>query len=274
MGPDRRRGDRRDPHRDLAAADLRSVRQPLADAIDRRRRHAVGDRQRDRRAHADRAHLTHTGAALATSIRRVPAHGQGGLHGLADERTGLGEPRRPGKRSPRGAGPHRPGRSPRRDDPGDGARLRPDGRSCATANVHGPRSWRRSAPNGSVRTTRSCRSDGNSGAYVLAADFIGLSGPDDDRFRSWLDAIRTRELGGHGRWRTLTRHPRGRTEQLGLIHRSVADRREPVPRRHRRRGPGCPRAARVPGRSHVLVTFPGGRRREELGVRPATTTRR
>ena len=42
------------------------------------------------------------------------------------------------------------------------------------------------------------------GAYVLAADFIGLSGPDDDRFRSWLDAIRTRELGGHGRWRTLT----------------------------------------------------------------------
>ena len=41
------------------------------------------------------------------------------------------------------------------------------------------------------------------GAYVLAADFVGLSGPDDERFRSWLDDIRTRELGGHGRWTSL-----------------------------------------------------------------------
>ncbi len=41
------------------------------------------------------------------------------------------------------------------------------------------------------------------GAYVLAADFVGLSGDDDQRFREWLDAIRTRELGGHGRWTTL-----------------------------------------------------------------------
>lgn len=41
------------------------------------------------------------------------------------------------------------------------------------------------------------------GAYVLAADFIGLSGADDERFRAWLDSIRTRELGGHGRWRSL-----------------------------------------------------------------------
>jgi hypothetical protein len=41
------------------------------------------------------------------------------------------------------------------------------------------------------------------GAYVLAADFIGLSGPDDQRFRDWLTTIRTRELGGHGRWRSL-----------------------------------------------------------------------
>jgi hypothetical protein len=41
------------------------------------------------------------------------------------------------------------------------------------------------------------------GAYVMAADFIGLSGADDRQFRSWLDGIRTRELGGHGRWRAL-----------------------------------------------------------------------
>jgi hypothetical protein len=41
------------------------------------------------------------------------------------------------------------------------------------------------------------------GAYVLAADFIGLDGADDERFRDWLDRIRTQELGGHGRWRTL-----------------------------------------------------------------------
>ncbi len=41
------------------------------------------------------------------------------------------------------------------------------------------------------------------GSYVLAADFIDLSGGDDAIFRDWLDEIRTRELGGHGRWREL-----------------------------------------------------------------------
>jgi hypothetical protein len=41
------------------------------------------------------------------------------------------------------------------------------------------------------------------GAYVLAADFIGLDGADDERFRAWLSDIRTRELAGHGRWRAL-----------------------------------------------------------------------
>jgi hypothetical protein len=41
------------------------------------------------------------------------------------------------------------------------------------------------------------------GAYVLAADLIGLSGPDDTAFRTWLSAIRTRDLGGHSRYRTL-----------------------------------------------------------------------
>ena len=39
------------------------------------------------------------------------------------------------------------------------------------------------------------------GAYVMAADLIGL---DDPGFRDWLTEIRTRELGGHGRWRSLS----------------------------------------------------------------------
>jgi hypothetical protein len=45
------------------------------------------------------------------------------------------------------------------------------------------------------------------GAYVLAADFIDLaraSPSDDTRFRAWLDAIRTDEVGTHGRWSVLT----------------------------------------------------------------------
>ena len=41
------------------------------------------------------------------------------------------------------------------------------------------------------------------GSYVLAANLIGLSGPDDQRFRAWLSGIRTEELGGHGRWTQL-----------------------------------------------------------------------
>jgi hypothetical protein len=41
------------------------------------------------------------------------------------------------------------------------------------------------------------------GAYVLAADLIGLNGPDDAAFRTWLSTIRTRDLGGHSRYRTL-----------------------------------------------------------------------
>ena len=41
------------------------------------------------------------------------------------------------------------------------------------------------------------------GSYVLAADFIGLDGEDDERFREWLGAIRTEDLAGHGRWTRL-----------------------------------------------------------------------
>jgi hypothetical protein len=38
------------------------------------------------------------------------------------------------------------------------------------------------------------------GAYVLAADYVGYR---DFTFIAWLDDIRTRDLGGHGRWYTL-----------------------------------------------------------------------
>ncbi len=41
------------------------------------------------------------------------------------------------------------------------------------------------------------------GAYILAADLIGMSGAEDSTFRSWLSSIRTRNLGGHSRWSTL-----------------------------------------------------------------------
>lgn len=42
-------------------------------------------------------------------------------------------------------------------------------------------------------------------AYVLAADFADLSGANDSTFRSWLSAIRTRNIGGHSTWYTLSR---------------------------------------------------------------------
>ncbi len=40
-------------------------------------------------------------------------------------------------------------------------------------------------------------------AYVLAADFAGLSGTDDTTFRTWLSAIRTKIVGGHSIWDSL-----------------------------------------------------------------------
>ncbi len=43
------------------------------------------------------------------------------------------------------------------------------------------------------------------GAYVIAADLINLKDftADDQRFRIWLAAIRTKNIGGHSRWYTL-----------------------------------------------------------------------
>ena len=41
------------------------------------------------------------------------------------------------------------------------------------------------------------------GAYVLAADFIDLSGADDIAFRAWLTTVRFQYLGGHSRWYAL-----------------------------------------------------------------------
>ncbi len=40
--------------------------------------------------------------------------------------------------------------------------------------------------------------------YVLAADFAELSGSDDTKFRSWLSAIRTKDIGGHSTWYSLS----------------------------------------------------------------------
>ena len=57
-----------------------------------------------------------------------------------------------------------------------------------------------SAPSGSGANNSILSLGRQLGAYVLAADFADLSGADDERFRAWLDDIRTRELGGHGRW--------------------------------------------------------------------------
>jgi hypothetical protein len=41
-------------------------------------------------------------------------------------------------------------------------------------------------------------------AYVLAADFGGLSGADETQFRAWLSAVRTKNIGGHPTWTSLT----------------------------------------------------------------------
>lgn len=40
-------------------------------------------------------------------------------------------------------------------------------------------------------------------AYVLAADFIDLSGASETTFRTWLSAIRTKIIGGHSVWNSL-----------------------------------------------------------------------
>jgi hypothetical protein len=55
------------------------------------------------------------------------------------------------------------------------------------------------------------------GAYVLAADLIKLAGSDDSTFRSWLSSIRTRELGGHGRWKALTATHNDSTNNWGAF---------------------------------------------------------
>ncbi len=53
--------------------------------------------------------------------------------------------------------------------------------------------------------------------YVLAADLIELSGEDDQVFREWLSEIRTRELGGHGRWKALTATHEDSTNNWGAF---------------------------------------------------------
>jgi hypothetical protein len=47
--------------------------------------------------------------------------------------------------------------------------------------------------------------------YVLAADFANLSGADDTKFRAWLSAIRTKNIGGHS-----TRYALNRTHNISV----------------------------------------------------------
>lgn len=54
-------------------------------------------------------------------------------------------------------------------------------------------------------------------SYVMAADFIELSGEDDEEFLDWLADIRTRELGGHGRWVALTATHEDSTNNWGAF---------------------------------------------------------
>ena len=52
-------------------------------------------------------------------------------------------------------------------------------------------------------------------AYVLAADFAGLSGSNDTTFRSWLSAIRSKIVGGHSIWSSLERTQRDSANNWG-----------------------------------------------------------
>ena len=89
----------------------------------------------------------------------------------------------------------------------------------------------------------------SSPAYVLAADFAGLSGTDDATFRTWLTDIRTKDIGGHSVW-CIAHRARTRTRPTTGVPTRARSRiaGQPVPGRHqrcRRRGQGHPG---VPGR--------------------------
>jgi hypothetical protein len=52
-------------------------------------------------------------------------------------------------------------------------------------------------------------------AYVLAADFAGLTGSNDTTFRSWLSAVRGKIIGGHSSWDSLIKTHRDAPNNWG-----------------------------------------------------------
>ncbi len=55
------------------------------------------------------------------------------------------------------------------------------------------------------------------GSYGLAADFIKLGGSDDEQFRRWLSAMRTRTFSEHPRWQTLVGTHRDSANNFGAF---------------------------------------------------------
>jgi len=74
-----------------------------------------------------------------------------------------------------------------------------DGILAAKRTLDEPSEW---------QTTNGVLSAGRQiGAYVISADLINLKSFDaaaDNEFRSWLQAIRTTNIGTHGRWKAIT----------------------------------------------------------------------
>jgi len=64
------------------------------------------------------------------------------------------------------------------------------------------------------------------GAYVIAADLVGLDPADDERFRAWLRRTLTEDLSG----RTLQSTHEDRPKQLGHARRRQPRRRRGLPR--------------------------------------------
>ena len=167
------------------------------------------------------------------------------LHGAADERAGVG-------RRPRGRGGLRAWRgcaTRTRHGVSDARRRRsstPGPVTPTTGNGRATGSCRRSAPSARAPTTpswrwaaSSARTSSRPTSSTSSAPTTPASGP------GWTD-IRTRSLGGHGRWTTLGGTHEDSRQQLGLrspAHRG--SRRACTSATSRRRRPGRPGAARA-----------------------------
>lgn len=86
----------------------------------------------------------------------------------------------------------------RTGDPALQSKVR-DAILAAKQTLDDPYDWRSS--NGVLAAGRQL------GAYVISADLIDLKnydGSTDEEFRSWLASIRTKNIGTHGRWKSIT----------------------------------------------------------------------